>query len=342
MREPYSLLRRAWLPVALENGRRVFVRPCDIASPFDGQSIVRVDTGRPDCDVRSTEFLIGLLALAIGPKDRREWLAHYREAPTCTELQGAFERFELALMLDGDGPRFFQDLEEIKGRRWPVDNLFGDAPGDNALKENGDHFIKRRRYSTLSRAGAAISLLALQTIAPSGGAGQYTALRGPGPLTTTVVPGTQNTGGPHLGNVSGQTFCLDFAAPLERIKRVFPWTEPTRTATAAGITTPNDVHVAHCFFGMPRRIRLIFTENKDAANCDLLGLIDDIVVPGFDMKAGGTNYEAWGKYHPLSPHWRKSGKSNFDLCRFARRELATDNGLAWLQDQPTNSTYRPA
>ena len=37
---------------------------------FDGQPIVRVATGRPDCDISLTEFLIGLLAGSVGPKGR--------------------------------------------------------------------------------------------------------------------------------------------------------------------------------------------------------------------------------------------------------------------------------
>ena len=73
MPEPFSLAGRAWIPVASANGQRAFVRLCDLTSPhpLDGKPIERLATGRADCDTALAEFLIGLLAVAIGP-DRSE------------------------------------------------------------------------------------------------------------------------------------------------------------------------------------------------------------------------------------------------------------------------------
>ena len=82
MPELYSLARQSWIPVATRAGQRVFVSPRDITSPIDGEPILRIDTGRPDCDVSVTEFLIGLLAVSMGPEGRREWLQRYRTPPT--------------------------------------------------------------------------------------------------------------------------------------------------------------------------------------------------------------------------------------------------------------------
>lgn len=115
MPEPYSLVRRAWIPVALEDGRRAFVRPCEITPKQDQARIVRVDTGRPDCDISLTEFLIGVLAVTLGPTDRRQWAGRYRDPPGHEELDVALRRLEPAMVLDGDGPRFFQDLENLEG-----------------------------------------------------------------------------------------------------------------------------------------------------------------------------------------------------------------------------------
>ncbi|HEX5958665.1 MAG TPA: type I-E CRISPR-associated protein Cse1/CasA, partial [Hyphomicrobiaceae bacterium] len=269
------------------------------------QSIVRIDSGRPDCDISLTELLIGLLAVAFGPKDRRQWAARYRNPPTSQELEAAFRPLEPALMLDGDGARFFQDREALAGEINGVEALFIDAPGGNTLRENADHFVKRGRTAVLSRAGAAIALATLQTSAPLGGAGHRTSLRGGGPLTTLVVPGTDGRSEPTLWQRLWTNVPYRFAADAERITEVFPWLVPTRISDKGGrATTPNDVHQAQVFFGMPRRIRLAFEENSKAHRCDLLGIVDDIVVTGYVTRPWGTNYTGWSRAHPLSPYYK--------------------------------------
>jgi CRISPR system Cascade subunit CasA len=308
MPESYSLVRRAWLPVALSDGRREFVRPCDITSRIDGQDIVRLATGRPDCDISLTEFLIGLLAVAMGPTSHRDWGARYTTPPTGAELEAAFTPLEVAMMLDGDGPRFFQDREAFEfgntEKDWNrPDQLFVDGPGDNTIKENADHFVKRGGVSCLSRAGAAIAVLSIQTMSPSGGPGKLTSVRGGGPLTTIVVPGAN--GEPSLwqrlwANVPNK--CSD--SP-QKFERVFPWLVATRNGAKGGIkTTPEDVDLAQAFFGLPRRIRLIFERNTTGLKCDLLGTDDDWVVLKFVDKPKGTDYGAWSRAHPLSPYYK--------------------------------------
>ncbi|MEQ1712482.1 MAG: type I-E CRISPR-associated protein Cse1/CasA, partial [Hyphomicrobium sp.] len=202
MPAPFNLLHEAWIPVALLDGRRVFVRPCDISELHDGQPIVRVATGRPDCDISLTEFLIGILAVTIGPTATKDWLKRYRKPSTRADLERAFAPLEPAMMLDGPGPRFFQDLEPFETGASDSDwnrpeQLLVDGPGDNTIKENADHFVKRSGVMCLSRSGAAIALLTIQTMSPSGGPGKLTSIRGGGPLTTLIVPGN-GTGEPTL------------------------------------------------------------------------------------------------------------------------------------------------
>jgi CRISPR system Cascade subunit CasA len=299
MPEPYSLVRRAWVPVALEDERRVFVRPCDITSLYEGESIVRIDTGRPDCDISLTELLVGLLAAALGPKDRRQWVARYREPPTCEELNAAFRPLEPAMVLDGEGPRFFQDLEALDGKPNGVEALFIDAAG------SATHFVKSGRTTVLSRAGAAIALATLQTSAPAGGRGNRTSLRGGGPLTTLVVPGTDDRREPTLWRRLWTNVPSGFAASADDLPSVFPWLQVTRTSENGEVTTPEHVHRAQAFFGMPRRIRLLFAENAEGRACDLLGIVDDVVVTGYVMRPWGTNYKGWSRAHPLSPYYKQ-------------------------------------
>lgn len=312
MPEHFSLAGRAWLPVALSDGRRELVRLCSISQPFDGQPIVRIATGRPDCDISLTEFLIGLLAVGMGPMDQRAWVGRYRNPPSAAEIDAALLPFAEALSLDGDSARFFQDRDQLDGGATPIEALFIDAPGNKAISDNADHFVKRGRTSALSRNGAAIALLTLQTSAPAGGAGNRTSLRGGGPLTTLVVPRAADGREPTLWQRLWANVPSGFAASAAEASQVFPWLVPTRTSdpkNKGDTTTPEHVHRAHAFFGMPRRIRLIFEPNTGRVACDLLGIIDDVIVTSYVTRPWGTNYSAWSgsEGHPLSPYYKVKG-----------------------------------
>jgi len=190
MTEPYSLAVEPWLPVATKNGKRIFIRIRDVGR----EDLLRIDTGRADCDISLTEFLIGLLSVSMGPSGIRDWVKRYETPPSPDEIDAAIKPFAHALVLDGDGPRFFQDCESLKGEEVPVSSLLMEMPGAQTLKDNADHFVKRGGASLLSRKGAAIALLTLQTNAPSGGAGHRTSLRGGGPATTLIIPRREDAG----------------------------------------------------------------------------------------------------------------------------------------------------
>lgn len=295
MPEPFSLAGRAWLPVALRSGQRKLVRLCEISS----SDVASLATGRPDCDIALAEFLIGLLGVTLSPDDTDAWVELYNSPPSCEVLKAAFAPFADALVLDGAGPRFFQDFTELSGDETAVEALFIDAPAD--------HFMVDKRFEALSRAGAAIALLTLQTMAPSGGAGHRTSLRGGGPLTTLVVP----RGEPTLWQSLWANVPQGLAAGPDVMKLVFPWLASTRTSNPkenGEITTPPHVHEAQAFFGMPRRIRLTFEQNSEDRACDLLGAIcepDEIIVRSYITRPWGTNYPSNTWRHPLSPYYKQ-------------------------------------
>jgi len=54
---------------------------------------------------------------------------------------------------------------------------------------------------------------------------------------------------------------------------------------------------------MPRRIRLEFAPNTQGKACDILGIVDDVVVHGWRQRPYGVNYAIWG--HPLTPYYRQ-------------------------------------
>ena len=252
------------------------------------------------------ELMIGLFAVALADrlKESDDWIDLFDQLPSPEALRTALAPLAPSFVLDGDGPRFAQDLAELSGEIWPADALFLDSPGDNTLKNGADLFAKRDRFPILSRKAAAVALYALQAYAPSGGAGHRTSLRGGGPLTTLVVP--ESAKGAPL------TLWRRIAANLPLLtgdKRppadhgiVFPWLRPTRVSTDGRKTEQGpEAHWLQHYFGMPRRIRLVFEPNEARRPCALTGDVDAVVVTGFRSEPWGVSYGVWR--HPLSPYY---------------------------------------
>lgn len=299
---PFSLLAAQWIPVSRADGSTDHIAPHEITSDHDSNPIVFFAWPRPDFDLATHEFLIGLLAAAFPPKSLRDWLSHYHQPPTPEELRKAFAPYAAAFSLDGEGPRFLQDLSPLEGEASPVEALLIEAPGANTVKLNKDLLVKRNRICVLSRASAAMALYTLQQFAPSGGAGHRTSLRGGGPLVTLVVPGAANGRQPTLW----QKLWLHVpnSRPLDqtRLPLVFPWLAPTKTSAKKESLSISDADPLQAFFGMPRRIRLIFETNAARRPCDLTGEVDDIVVTGFIATPWGVNYGVFP--HPLTPYYK--------------------------------------
>jgi CRISPR system Cascade subunit CasA len=82
----------------------------------------------------------------------------------------------------------------------------------------------------------------------------------------------------------------------------FPWLARTKTSAKKESVSISDVDPLQAFFGMPRRIRLIFEMNETCRPCDLTGEVDDIVVTGFIVEPRGVNYGVFR--HPLTPYYK--------------------------------------
>jgi CRISPR system Cascade subunit CasA len=139
-------------------------------------------------------------------------------------------------------------------------------------------------------------------MAPAGGAGHRTSLRGGGPLTTLVLPTRPAT----LWHRLWANVPPDDAPPTPaEFSRIFPWLAPTRLSSKDGrTTTPENVDWRQAFFGMPRRIRLDFEPNVSRSACDLTGEIDSVIVRTYRTRPHEMNCDAWGGVHPLTPHYR--------------------------------------
>ena len=189
-----NLIEDRWIPVRRQNGEEEKIAPWELTSNFEHNPIVALAAPRPDFQGGLMQFLIGLLQTAAPPDEDSglEWEDWFEEEPPEPEkLRAKFDPFVDCFHLDGDGPRFMQDLElrkkTSKVRESSVQALLIDAPGEKTIKDNTDHFIKRDGVHGLCSSCAATALFTFQTNAPSGGQGHRTSLRGGGPLTTLIV-----------------------------------------------------------------------------------------------------------------------------------------------------------
>ena len=280
---PLNLVTDAWIPV-IRDGSVVTMRPHEIAV----KGVERLNWPRDDLNLACLELLIGLVYLADPPRDDGDWRNRY-DAPHAERLRGALECFGPHMELTGKGPRFLQDFEPfetgVKSRAVsPPDMLFVDSAGAETVKNNADLTVKRNRYGSLPLPLAAMSLYTLQVFAPAGGAGNRTSMRGGGPMVTLVKPldaGAYALWRTVWCNVpEGQPLAARDAA------QALPWLRPTRTSRNGQIVTPDMSHDGEAFFGMPRRLRLVFENDT---------------VTGVVQRRYGTNYAGW--VHPLSPYY---------------------------------------
>jgi CRISPR system Cascade subunit CasA len=296
-----NLITDKWLPAVRADGRTEVIRPADVTDAIKTNPVVAIDWPRADFRAACLEFLIGLIATAYppDPDDDEAWTESWANPPAPGTLAAAFAPLAHAFDLDGPGPRFLQDFDELPGEPDSPETLLIEAPGQNTRRKNTALLVKSGRVAHLSRPAAAIALFTLQCYAPSGGRGHLTSVRGGGPLTTLVLPGIDPCPIWHL---------IWANAPAGRppqaldLPRVFPWLAPTRTADRFPATTHLQAHPLQAFWGMPRRIRLDFAENRDCLPCDLTGAVDPVILTGWRQRPNGVKYVAWD--HPLSPSYK--------------------------------------
>lgn len=316
----YDLRFEPWIPWRRRSGRVQWGPFAMLTDDLSGDPVSALAAPRPDFNGALTEFLIGMLTVALLPRDERDWRERWDQPPTPDALEGALKALPPAFFLDGDGPRFLQDFTETDltdADLLPIERLLFDAPGEQSLKLNTDLFVKRAGVAAIGPAASAMALITMQTYAPSGGQGHRTSMRGGGPLTTLVDPRLASAE-PVAGSLwrylwaNAETVQLwEARAPSVRRPNpasLFPWMGPTRRSNrdGGGPTTPAEGHPLQAYFGMPRRLRLVFGE---AGRCDLTGLDVQEVAVGLQTRNYGIEYDSWP--HPLSPYYRSKKQSEW-------------------------------
>jgi CRISPR system Cascade subunit CasA len=301
------LLYDPWLPVRCRTLRRRWITVAQLSDP----DVLAFDADRADFNGALAQFAIAVLQTVAAVDIKSAWQQRYRQPPDEATLAGWLKPLEDRFLLDGDGPRFMQDFDLRAGDSDPVPiaSLLIETPGENTLKNNGDHFIKRHQVRHLCPDCAAQALFTLQINAPAGGAGNRTSVRGGGPLTTLLLAPADAHGPRSLWQtlwlnvmLSEQFNALNGELDHDQPHHQMPWLRPISDIQAAGGTTaPSQVHPLHVYWAMPRRIRLDWDQVSSGA-CDICRRPSDRLISQYAARPQGLNYKgAWR--HPLSPYY---------------------------------------
>ena len=309
-----NLLEERWIPIRRASGRRERIAPHEITDRIDTDPVVALDAPRPDFNGALIQFLIGLVQTAWVRADRFWELDDMLwSPPTPQTLATLFAPLKEAFELDGDGPRFMQDLT-LSATDAPSENqvaaLLIDFPGAQSIEKNADHFVKRGSGGALCPHCAATALLCLMTNAPAGGAGNRTSVRGGGPLTTLVAYTQIESHQPPpalwrdvANNVLEPAEFSSGRPDSAGLSVVFPWLCPiAETLNTAGEVQPLDVHPLQVYWATPRRIRLQFACGVPV-NCAMCANPTEVSVASYFTKNQGLNYKGPWR-HPLSPYYR--------------------------------------
>lgn len=293
----YNLVDERWIPVERRSGRTEYVAPAEIADRSDPP--LRVASPRPDFNGALLEFLVALVQTAAAPKRESKWKAWFDAPPSTKALKTKLDEVRDAFFLDGDGPRFMQDLtvhKDPKRSTEPIGALLIDRIGEDGLSEGPTLFAKPGGFDALGFPSAAAALMALQSYAPAGGAGIMTSLRGGGPLTT-LVAGPDLWSTIWLNVLPTDVFEELVPGAADEHGKVFPWASPTRDGSNP--TLPKHMHKLQHFWGLPRRVRLAF--NGERGTCGVTGGIDVPVVRTYVSRPKGTSYKGDFR-HPFTAY----------------------------------------
>lgn len=348
-----NLLEEPWMPVRRRDGSREWIAPHQISDP----NIVAFDADRPDFNGALAQFAIGLLQTTTPMYSPMAWKQLFANPPDAATLQSWFAPVMAVFEFDGEGARFMQDRTLVSPKKGA--DKGGDVGGDEEfqqlliecagegekIKNNTDLFVKRQkdRFGVCLACGAS-ALYTLQSSAPGGGRGYLVSVRGGGPLTTLLLCGESESLWRDLWlNVCEREPFLQQTGDRDKsdLHFTYPWLGDIRKLQPAGIAAvyfegekgkpkptedqkpkvqPIQLHPAHVFWAMPRRIRLDFEAILEG-ECSICRRWSERLVRKYVTKNYGLNYKGvWD--HPLTPYYE------------------TNDGWLPLHPQPDGFGYR--
>lgn len=301
----FNLIDERWIPVILRDGTTTKIAPWEVTKDFSENPVVSLDAPRPDFNGALIQFLIGLVQTVAAPQNGAERRKRLAEPPTPDELEEKFSSVRHAFELGGDGPRFMQDYDELDGQAGDIDGLLIDEPGENALKNNTDFFVKRKSSSfSMCPTCSTSAVLTLQVNAPAGGRGYMTSLRGGGPLTTLIK-------GAGLHDLLWHTIWLNVLeiskfhnlanSQISEESCKFPWLAKSKETVAE-----QQMHPAQYYWATPRRIRLV--QEISQGRCSVCSCESEKLISQYNERPNGTKYQEPMK-HPLSAFNANSTKA---------------------------------
>ena len=342
----FNLLSDPFLPVVMRSGAQRWLAFPELVDGAESNGLdedypVEFNWPRPDFNMASFEFCIGVISLAFDIRNEDDWRPFWTNPPDRDALAEKLDPFIDAFYLNGEGRRFLQDYEPLQGDETPIELLLIDTPGQNGQRKNSDLLTHRDRYAALGLPAAAMTLYTLQAYAPPGGAGNRTSMRGGGPLTALVVPATNGSEPPVplWRKIFANVVPCDERLRIDELPKALPWMAPTLTSEKSRTVSLADAHPLQAYFGMPRRIRLVFS--SEPGICSMTDK-EGPLVTGFIQKTYGANYGLWK--HPLTPYRRqkeagepysakpKSGR--FGYRDWVAAAVGSKDGK--LAEQPTN------
>lgn len=306
-----NLITDAWIPVRRrESQERVFIRPYEMVDHLDDDPFLDIDAARPDFNGALIQFLIGIIQTVLTPVDEVEWVERFIDPPSSEELRTLMDPISKYFELEGTAIRFMQEIDLDNGSEKDIASLLINAPGENAIKENTDHFIKRDGIGKMCEVCAATALLTMNTNSPSGGAGHRVSIRGGGPLTIIAIPDGSDGAYDTLWHTVflnvlikqdlKMTMCN---ASLETIASMFPWVSDRQIPENEPLLATGDsTHPFQTYWGMPRRI-LLDTPEQTRGTCDVCGKQDARLFITYRTRPHGISYAESGIIHPLSPYY---------------------------------------
>jgi CRISPR system Cascade subunit CasA len=306
-----NLIKDLWLPVIRNDGSREKIAIWQMLDNYKTNPIIDIESPRPDFRNAIYQLLIGIVQVAAMPEDDDEWHKLWDKPYSEKDFKSKILEYEDCFEIDSDGPAFMQDYSpkeftDVEPKN--IGKLILGSPGENTIKLNKDHFVKRDENCAIDIYWSAIALFGLQTFGPPDGGGHREGLRGSGPLTCLIVPYKSGKQTALWNSIWSNVFPNEEISSWNGNKKseIFPWMKPTKVSTGNIITLYKDYHPLSVYWSFPRRIRLRLNTRSEGF-CSLSNTKSNCLISNYATLKHGTLYSNLWE-HPFTPYYKERPK----------------------------------